>query len=42
MTSPGMAAIHGRVGRLHAELTQRIEHASHFPHVGSNYLFARH
>jgi len=23
MTSPGMAAIHGRVARLHAELTQR-------------------
>jgi hypothetical protein len=24
MTSPGMAAIHGRVGRLHAKPTQRL------------------
>jgi hypothetical protein len=24
MASPGMAAIHGRAARLHAELTQRL------------------
>ena len=24
MASPGMAEIYGRVGRLHAELTQRV------------------
>jgi|GraSoiStandDraft_16_1057320.scaffolds.fasta_scaffold28711_4 hypothetical protein len=41
MASPGMAAIHGRVARLHAEADAEIERANHFQHVGPNYLFAR-
>jgi hypothetical protein len=41
MASPGMAAIHGRAARLHAELTQRLNTRAIFRYVGPNYLFAR-